>query len=164
MLRREVKKLEAQFNHKLGVFTRQWGYFYALQNQRLMQQLWCADVPTWEKWLFPMVFPLTRHLVYSSYNVHGESALAAYRQTQQIFEAVSHRLSDGRKYLMGDCFSAADLTFASLSAPGLVPPEYGGCFPKLNQLPDAMVKQVQILRETIAGKYVLRLYREERYC
>lgn len=162
-LRHEVEALEAQFNRKLGVLTRQWGYFYALQNRSVMQQLWCEGVPAWEKLLFPVLFPLTRSLVYSSYNVHRESALAAYRRTQQLFNMVSDRLSDGRRYLVGDCFSAADLAFASLSAPGIVPPEYGGRFPKLNQLPDEMVEQIQILRKTVAGKYALRLYQEERY-
>ncbi|WNZ22150.1 glutathione S-transferase family protein [Leptolyngbya sp. NK1-12] len=163
VLRHEVEALEAQFNHELGVFTRQWGYFYALQNRSVMQQLWCEGVPAWEKLLFPVLFPLTRYLVHSSYNVHRESALAAYRRTQQMFNVVSDRLSDGRRYLVGDCFSAADLAFASLSAPGIVPPEYGGRFPKLNQLPDEMVEQIQILRETVAGQYALRLYQEERY-
>jgi glutathione S-transferase len=163
VLRREVEELETQFSRELGVLTRQWGYFYVLPNRSLMQQVWCEGVPAWEKLLFPILFPSTRRLVYSSYTVNRESALAAYRQTQQIFEAVGHRLSDGRKYLVGDRFSAADLAFASLSAPGLLPPEYGGLFPELNQLPDEMVEQVQALRETVAGKYVLRLYQEERY-
>lgn len=163
ILRHEVEALETQFNRELGVLTRQWGYFYALQNRGVMQNLWCEGVPAWEKLLFPVLFPLTRYLVHSSYNVHRESALAAYRRTQQIFNMVSDRLSDGRRYLVGDCFSAADLAFASLSAPGIVPPEYGGRLPKLNQLPDEMVEQIQILRETIAGKYALRLYQEERY-
>lgn len=159
----EVEALEAQFNHKLGILTRQWGYFYALQNRSVMQQLWCEGVPVWEKLLFPVLFPLTRYLVHSSYNVSCESALAAYHQTEQMFNMVSDLLSDGRRYLVGDCFSAADLAFASLSAPGVVPPEYGGRFPQLNQLPDEMVEQIQILRETVAGKYALRLYQEERY-
>jgi glutathione S-transferase len=161
-LQHEVDKLEVQFNQKLGVLIRQWGYFYVLQNQSLMQQLWCEGVPAWEKFLFPLVFPWTRRLVYSSYNVHCESAISAYHRTQRIFKTISRRLADGRKYLVGDCFSAADLTFASLSAPGLVPPEYGGIFPELNQLPDELVEQIQTLRETVAGQYVLRLYQEER--
>ncbi|MBD1852330.1 glutathione S-transferase family protein [Leptolyngbya sp. FACHB-711] len=162
VLRQEVQALEAEFNLKLGVLTRQWGYFYALQNQSVMKELWCEGVPTWEKLLFPIMFPLTCRLIHSSYNVHRDSASAAYRQIQRIFERVSDRLSDGRRYLVGDCFSAADLAFASLSAPSVVPPQYGGCFPELNQLPDEMVEQIQILRETIAGKYALRLYEEER--
>jgi glutathione S-transferase len=163
MLCHEVEELEAQFNRELGVSTRQWGYFYALQNRSVMQQLWCKGVPMWEKLLFPAMFPLTRYLVHSSYNVNRESAIAAYHRTQQIFQAVSDRLSDGRKYLAGELFSAADLAFASLSAPGVVPSEYGGVFPELSQLPNEMVEQIQILRDTVAGKYALRLYREERH-
>jgi glutathione S-transferase len=165
VLRYEVEALEAQFNCKLGDLIRQWGYFYALQNQSVMKQLWCEGVPVWEKSLFPVLFPLTRYLVHSSYNIHRESALAAYCHIQQIFNRVSDLLSDGRKYLVGDYFSAADIAFASLTAPGLMPPEYGGGgrFPELNQVPDEMVEQILILRETVAGKYALRLYQEERY-
>ncbi|MEM6435204.1 MAG: glutathione S-transferase family protein [Cyanobacteria bacterium P01_D01_bin.115] len=161
-LRHEVEILEAQFNQRLGILIRQWGYFHALQNRSLMQQMWGDRVPQWEQSLFPVVFPLTRTLVHATYTVHRDSALAAYQQTQQIFAAMSQRLADGRRYLVGDCFSAADLTFASLASPGLVPPEYGGCFPELNQLPDEMVEQIQTLRATAAGKYALRLYRQER--
>jgi glutathione S-transferase len=54
VLRHEVEDLEVQFNFELGVSTRQWGYFYALQNQSVMEQLWCKGVPTWEKLLFPV--------------------------------------------------------------------------------------------------------------
>jgi glutathione S-transferase len=162
VLRREVEDLEAQFNRKLGVATRQWGYFYVLQNRGLIKQLWCKGVPTWEKLLFPMTFSSTRRVVYTNYNVNYESAITAYQRTQQIFQAVSDRLADGRKYLVGERFSAADLTFASLSAPGVVPPEYGGVLPELKQLPDEMVKQIQTLRDTVAGQYALRLYQQER--
>jgi glutathione S-transferase len=163
MLRHEVEELEAQFNNELGVSIRQWGYFYLLQNQAVVKQLWCKGVPMWEKLLLPATFPLTRYLIHSSYNVNRESAMAAYRRTQQIFQAVSDRLSDGREYLVGNRFSAADLAFASLSAPGVVPSEYGGVFPELSQLPKEMVEQIQLLRDTVAGQYALRLYREERH-
>ena len=43
-----------------------------------------------------------------SCEVHREGA---------VFDSVGERLADGRPYLMGDRFTAADLTFASLSAP-----------------------------------------------
>ena len=161
-LRHEVETLEAQFNQRLGILIRQWGYFHALHNRSLMQQMWGDRVPQWERSLFPVVFPLTRTLVHAKYTVHRDSALAAYQQTQQIFAAISQRLADGRRYLVGDCFSAADLAFASLASPGLVPPEYGGCFPELNQLPDEMIEQIQTLRATAAGQYALRLYQQER--
>jgi glutathione S-transferase len=162
-LRTEVEELEAKFDRQLGVLIRQWGYFYALQKPGLTQGLWCEGVPTWEKLLAPITFPITRRIVCSSYNVNRDSAVAAYQRIQKMFQTVSDRLADGRKYLVGDAFSAADLTFASLAAPGLVPPEYGGISSALDQRPDEMVEQIQILRDTVAGQHALRLYREERH-
>jgi glutathione S-transferase len=44
VLRHQVEELEVQFNRKLGVSTRQWGYFYALQDRSLMQKVWCEGV------------------------------------------------------------------------------------------------------------------------
>jgi glutathione S-transferase len=163
-LRAEVETLEATFDRELGVETRQWGYYHVLQNRPVMQQLWTEKIPKWEQAFFPILFPLTRRLIYTGYNVNRESAIAAYHRTQHLFKTISDRLSDGRRYLVGDHFSAADLGFASLAAPSVMPPEYGGRFPTLNQLPDEMVEQIQTLRETIAGQYVLRLYQEDRYC
>jgi glutathione S-transferase len=163
VLRREAENLEEKFDRQLGVSIRQWGYFYALQKPGLTQGLWCEGVPTWEKLLAPVTFPITRRIVCSSYNVNRDSAVASYRRVQQIFQTVSDRLADGRKYLVGDAFSAADLTFASLAAPGLVPPEYGGVTAELHQRSHEMVEQMNILRDTVAGQYALRLYREERH-
>jgi glutathione S-transferase len=160
-LRHEVENWEAQFN-RLGVATRQWAYFYALPDTDLIKQAWCTGVPAWQKLLFPVTFPLTRRLVYSMYKVNQADSAAAYQRIQQIFQQVSDRLVDGRPYLMGDRLTAADISFASLAAPGIGPVEYGGALPSLAQLPEVMVEQIQALRDTIAGQYALRLYREDR--
>ena len=40
------------------------------------------------------------------------------------FDFAAELLADGRPYLCGERFSAADLTFAALAAPMVVPPEY----------------------------------------
>jgi glutathione S-transferase len=159
---REIKELEAMFDTKLGTAARQWAYFYVLPDRSLMQKLWCAGVPRWQKWFFPVTFSYTQSLVNRGYQISAENAKTAYGQIQEIFADVGNRLSDGRKYLVGDRFSAADLTFACLAAPLVAPPEYGGILPDSSQLPKEMVSQMQVLKETIAGQYALRLYREER--
>jgi glutathione S-transferase len=160
---REIKMFEAMFDTKLGTATRQWAYFYILPDRSLMQYLWCAGVPAWQKWFFSVTFSYTQSLVNRGYQISAENAKTAYGQIQAIFADVSDRLSDGRKYLVGNSFSAADLTFACLAAPLVAPPEYGGILPKSNQLPKEMVSQMQVLQKTIAGQYALRLYQEERY-
>jgi glutathione S-transferase len=163
VLRREAENLEEKFDRQLGVLVRQWGYFYVLQNPGLTKALWCQGVPAWEKALRHVTYPITRRIVCASYNVNRESSIAAYARLQKMFQTVSDRLADGRKYLVGDTFSAADLTFASLAAPGLVPPEYGGISSALDQRPHEMIEQIQVLRDTVAGQYALRLYQEERH-
>jgi glutathione S-transferase len=63
-----------------------------------------------------------------------------------VFDRVAERLGDGRPYLCGERFSAADLTFASLAASLLTPPEYGVPLPQPDELPPAMAAQVNEFR------------------
>lgn len=161
-LRRQIDQLEDTFNHQLAPHVRCWGYFNGFQDWGLMQTVWCDGVPGWERALFPFVFPLVRRKARKAYNINFESAIASLDQIQQIFDVIGSRLADGRKYLVGDDFSAADLTFACLAAPTLFPPEYGVPFPQLDSIPSQMADQIQVFRETPAGKYVLRLYRQRQ--
>jgi glutathione S-transferase len=79
------------------------------------------------------------------------------------FDDVAERLGDDRPFLCGERFTAADLTFAALSAAVLMPPEYGVPLPQPAELPTAMAATVRNLREHPAGAYALKLFREERH-
>ena len=78
------------------------------------------------------------------------------------FDAVADRLADGRRHLCGERFTAADLTFASLAAPVVVPPEYGVRLPQPDELPDALARDIRTFREHPAGVYALELFRTQR--
>jgi glutathione S-transferase len=82
--------------------------------------------------------------------------------TLHAFDAVAAWLSDGRPYLCGDAFTAADLTFAALSAAVTAPPEYGTPLPQPEHAPGDVADLVNRFREHPAGRFALRLYREER--
>ena len=163
-LRREVETLEDLFDTVLGVSVRCWAYFYLLNSYKLMQKLWCEGVPRLESILFPIVFPPVRSFVRKDmYNITAQSAASSLNEIRRLFEKVNKLLElDGRSYLVGNCFSAADLTFACLVAPILLPPEYGGKTLDLHEFPDEMAVVHQELRETLAGAFVLRLFREKR--
>jgi glutathione S-transferase len=81
---------------------------------------------------------------------------------REAFDAITERLADGRRYLCGDRFTAADLTFAALSAAVLVPPEYGVALPQPEILPAETASAVREFRAHPAGAYALRLFRDER--
>ncbi len=162
-LRREVEKLEDLFDRRLGPSTRVWFYFYMLDNRDVMVRLFCDGVESVEQELFAIVFPCVREAMRQAMNVKAESAARSHQEIRNIFETVNQLLADGRRYLVGDNFSACDLTFACLAAPVLLPTEYSARLPESNELPGEMAQAIAQFRETPAGAYALRLFREERF-
>lgn len=160
---REVEKLEDLFDTQLGTSIRSWIYFYVLDNRQLIRQLWSEGVPAVEQTLLPLILPLGCSVIRRTYNITAESGANSYNKIKHIFETVNEQLADGRSYLVGDTFSAADLTFACLAAPLLRPNEHPVKSTQLDELPEEMVAIMNQLQETPAGVYGLRLFREERY-
>jgi glutathione S-transferase len=79
-----------------------------------------------------------------------------------VFRDVGEQLGDGRPFLVGERFSAADLTFAALASPLLLPPQCGASYPALDIVSETMRDEVLRLRETAAGRFALRLYAQHR--
>ena len=160
--RQEVAALEQQFDAYLGPHVRRWAYAELLSQPKLLRAVWSRRVPRLEASLLPVIAPLTRRLVRATYKITPESAQRSLDRMRGIFTQVEQRLSDGRRYLTGDRFTAADLTFAALAAPALFPAEYQGVLPAFSAMPTAMCGEVSRLRETDAGRFALRLFSQER--
>ncbi len=161
-LLKQVEELEALFNTQLGTATPTWEYSYTLHNPKLAKRRFIYGVPFHEQALFPLIFPLISSTIRRQINVTTEATTNAHAQITQIFEAVGNLLADGRTYLVGDRFSAADLTFAALSTAAVRPPEYGDAalaLSNLEQLPPKMAEEVRAFREMPAGAFALRLWR-----
>lgn len=94
--------------------------------------------------------------------INEEGREKAFRRIKEVFSEVEALLSDGRKYLTGPSFTAADLSFAALVAPAL-----GQKYASIKDYKERtdqreMAKVIDELRETKAGKFGLRLWEEER--
>ena len=157
-----MEKLEDLFDTKLGPSTRVWFYFYLLDNRELMLKLFGDGVEPVEQQVFAIVFPCIQAAMRPWMNITAESSKAAEETIKRIFEEVSGMLADGRTYLIGDSLSAADISFACLAAPVIWPPEYSAWLPNLSEIPGEMQSVIEELRAPAAGKYALRLFREER--
>jgi len=158
----EVRALQADFDARLGPEGRRWMY-NALRGRRDIAVAYgCTGVPAWQRRALPFAYPLAARIIDRYLDVTPATAARSEAEVRRIFGAVAERLNDGRAYLCGEQFSGADLTFASLAAPMLMPPEYGVPLPQPEELPPAMAATVRELREHPAGAYALRMFREER--
>ncbi|PAX51662.1 glutathione S-transferase family protein [Brunnivagina elsteri] len=159
-LRQKVEELEELFDSELGVATRRWGYSYISNDYKNIQRSWCQGVPKIQKILFPLSFLSMQKILQNKFQLTPESSQESYAQIKILFAQVDELLADGRTYLVGDKFSAADLTFATLAAPAIQPPEHPITRRPLEELPVKMASEIKELRETPAGQFALRLYRE----
>jgi glutathione S-transferase len=137
-------------------------YHETLPVVRDLQQWALAGVPRWERVLFRASGPVVGIAIRRYLGVDSASARAALDRVDRVFDDVAERLSDGRRFLLGERFTAADLTFAALSAPMLLPARYGSPLPPPEAMPDALAREVQRLRSHPAGAFVDRLYHEQR--
>ena len=87
---------------------------------------------------------------------------ASIDQIHREFDAVSARLRDKRPFLLGDRFTAADIAFACLASPAVLPPQYSAWLPPLDAFSETTRARTLALRETLAGAFIMRLFREER--
>ncbi len=161
-LRREVDSLEERFDTELAPHTRRWAYAQLLPNTTLLRSLWSRGVPRLEASLVPVIVPMARYLVRTAYRITPEGALRSLERVRGVFQEVAVRLADGRRFLVDDRFTAADLTFAALAAPVLFPAECRAVHPTLDEVPAAMREEILRLRDTDAGRFALRLFAQER--
>ena len=158
----EIHALERDFDERLGPAGRLWMYHGIRGRRDLALEFGCAGVPAHERRMLALAYPLLIRGIDRLLKVNPETAEAAEAEVSATFDSVAERLADGRPYLCGGEFTAADLTFASLAASVLMPPEYGVTLPQPDDLPPAMGAEVAKLRRHPAGAHALAMFRDER--
>jgi glutathione S-transferase len=161
--KKQIEDLENDFDEILGPSGRLWMYSYTFDFLPLLiRYSKLHNVPVHELRLMPMFFVVLKPFAKKRLGWNKMSRADAKKIVDQVFDRVGFLLQDGRRFLVGNNFSAADLTFASLAAAVLVPEQYGVKLPYLDELPAEMAEQIKIWRNHPAGKFALRMYEEFR--
>lgn len=161
--RREIESLEEHFDEHLGVETRRWVYFHWMKlSAGEVLKTAAHGVPRWQRFIAPLLFPLLRYFLGRKLAISPANIEQGLRVIAATFDEVAARLADGRPYLCGDRFTAADLGFACMAAPVILPPEYGIPLPKPDQAPPQAREDIQRFRTHPAGQFALRLFAEQR--
>jgi glutathione S-transferase len=157
----EVEALCRRLDAHLGPDGRRLMYAHMLPNRDLLLECNNAGVPAWEDRFLRVFFRAMTPVVTARLGL-GDTIERDTPRVRAEFDAIAERLADGRRYLFGDRFTAADLTFACLASAVVVPPEYGVALPQPDVLPEPVASAVREMREHPAGAFALRLFREER--
>jgi glutathione S-transferase len=160
--RREVVTLCRRLDEGLGPSGRRLMYVHMLARRELLLRFNNEGVPRWEdraiRWCWPLVVRLVGQVLDIRPGVEVLDEATVWRE----LDFVAELLADGRPYLCGERFGAADLTFAALSAPVLVPSIYGVPLPQPDVLPAPTAALIERAREHPAGRYALELIAAQR--
>lgn len=158
----EAAALDAHFGLELGPHTRRVAYWLAMGPPSVLDELARANVSPAQARLFRTLRPLALGFVAKRLAVDEAGYRRSLEKVRREVDRVGARIVDGRPYLLGDRISVADLSFASLMGPALVPAEYGAVLGDPATLGEEARTLIEEMRAHPAGQFALRLFREER--
>lgn len=159
----DVASLVATFDRRLGPATRRVAYFDVLRGDRAyVHELLTTDVPSWEARAVRALGPVIPLAIRRGLKIDEAGVARSKKAIDEVFALVAERLADGRRTLVGDAFTAADLTFAALAAPIVMAPVYADRFGGIARLPASLAAIREAAIATPAGAFALRLYETYR--
>ena len=158
--RADVEALDQELAGKYGDATRRIAYAWFFRNLDACLAYNFGAAPPLQVGVMRFGRPLAVRFAARYVGVGPDALGRTHEVVHRTLDALAERCKDGRKYLCGDRFTAADLTFASLSGPSVLPPRYGMPLPPIEVLDEPARQWIQTMREHPAGALALRLYEE----
>ncbi|KAG0305032.1 hypothetical protein BGZ98_004660 [Dissophora globulifera] len=167
----KILALEERFDQMIGPHVRRTAYYeiFVKAPRSVQRELGHHNnAGKLQSWLWSMFVPLWGWLIIKFFNINEVSAARSMDILKREFEHISHVLESnptGSGYLVGSQFTAADLTLASLASIvlGVTHKEgYGAWLPPMTVMRPEGQAFCEELRQTTAGKHVLRCYQQHR--
>jgi glutathione S-transferase len=160
--RRAQDALCRRLDDSFGPAGRRLMYVHMLASRQLLLRFNNQGVPRWEDLALRAGFPLAVRKVSRVLDIRPGVEVQDEAVVWRELDHVAGLLADGRPYLCGERFGAADLTFAALAAAVIVSPDYGVALPQPELLPVSTAALVRRAREHPAGCYALQLIATHR--
>lgn len=157
----EIRALEARAD-RIGRHARAWAYSHLLTDFELLAEVIQHADPREQKLARPFFGLLAKGLG-KKYRVQPGQTQRHVTEINTLWEQFDFLLRDGRPFLVGKRFTAADLSLAALGGVLVMPPEYGYAYPPLARYSQAMQAEILDWRESATGQHILRMYSAYRH-
>jgi glutathione S-transferase len=118
-------QIEKRLDDVAGVHVRRFYYSEAMvEFPETVRPVFTRDLPLTKKLLLRLAWGKVRQVMIARMDLGTEQGQASRAIVEGELDWLDEQLSDGRKYLVGDDFSRADMAAASLLAPLALPPEH----------------------------------------
>ena len=169
--RAEVTAWVEALDRGLGPAVRRYLYFYVLRDREAAVELLASTGPAWERRAVRATFPMMRAVMMRGLKITPAGAKRSHERIMRTLTTVEAGLAEGRQFLVGERFTAADLTLASLASlllrplpplPPLPPSHAGFQAPaRCEAIPEVAALMARA-RGSRAGQHALRCYAQER--
>jgi glutathione S-transferase len=159
--RREIEDLVARFDASLGPESRLRIYAAILDDPPAFARFATVGLTGRRKAALERLRPAVAAVIRRFFGIDdARVALATERVEAEL--AFANERRGASTYLVGDRFTAADLTFAALAAPLVAPPQYGAPLPPADEAPPRLRADFDRWRATPSGAAALELYVRHR--
>lgn len=113
--RARALQVQRFFDDEIGPAVRLAAFYDVMPDRTYLPRIFSQTKPAVTRALYAAMFPITRRIIRKSMNINAETASAARERVAEGLDFVVKEAGPGG-YLVGDGFSVADLTAASLLA------------------------------------------------
>jgi glutathione S-transferase len=157
--RRRALALEDFFDEQLGPHVRRAVYHELLGHPELVRPLFSHNQPPAARALLRAAFPALVVGMRRKLRISAPAAFQSRAMTIAAMDRLEHELGPGG-YLVGDSFTIADLTAASLMYPIVRPPSFP--YPSVTDPPEAARELLDSLAGRPGGQWVAQMYERHR--
>jgi len=160
-LAKEAIDWEEYCDKEIGPHLRRFFYNSILPNRKLATSLMLQRTPAYGAKLYFFIFPFVRYMMRKSMNINPGSAERSEKRLTTAIDRIQSKIKT-QKYLVGDTFTRADLTAASLLAPLARPPQHNFNWPNTSLMPQALQEYRMRFEDRPVSKWVRNIYASHR--
>ena len=157
----EARRLEEYLDDKIGHHGRRFAYANLIDKPDALRHVVLQGKGFFAQLMFPLVSRLMRPRMIRRLDLGPNASAESEAEILKALDVIDKHLGDDN-YLVGGCFTRADLTGAALLAIMTWPPEHEFDFPPKSMLPTRIQSFLDRIGDRPSYRWALRMYQQHR--